>query len=532
MFEKEIQFITDFNLNKIKRLGSFFTMEDLTKAKVHPAIVQYISAEIDYLIFLDRQNLLQKSAFDYSGNEIAKHFLAISQEIKKNKLLPYEEVKKIIEQAVTFQLTYLLRPVWTLKKFVFDTTEVRSQDEVKLFFNYVFFYDYYKKIFLTILEKKQLLTISIYEFESLLEKIQGRLLEQQMKNVLENALIDMAEFLNSGEVTKTRLSIETLEIFLKDKKLYDYIYKVRKLLSVDPKQKFELTEIQSAIFSTISVEPEEEQQEQEVPLETPKNEAQLDIFKSAEAALNEDETPADDLPGYGEKYEIEEPETIEPEAEEQKFDEPEVDNPELEYEEPIELENDDSEIADLVTEISNGEENIVVDEQFPEDESLEEENESNDSINLENEVDEFPSTETEDKPDSEKISFDKYFQEELQKNEDLVEENSFIEKGNESELQPIEEKTVPENEETKDEEENDIFNYFTTKETMKIIRAIFNQDSLDFVNTLERISECSNEDEANQILKDVFLSYRVGTVGKEATLLKEKVEQFFRDKEF
>ncbi len=67
---------------------------------------------------------------------------------------------------------------------------------------------------------------------------------------------------------------------------------------------------------------------------------------------------------------------------------------------------------------------------------------------------------------------------------------------------------------------------------MKIINVIFNQDSLDFVNTLESIAECSNEDEADQIIKDVFLSYRVNSVGKEAVLLKEKIEQFFRDKEF
>lgn len=531
MFEKEIQFITDFNLNKIKRLGSFFTLEDLTKAKVHPAIVQYISAEIDYLIFLDRQNLLQKSVFDYSGTEIAKHFLAISQEIKKNKLLPYEEVKKIIQQAVTFQLTYLVRPVWTLKKFVFDTTEVRSQDEVKLFFNYIYFYDYYKKIFLRILEKKQLLTVSIYEFEALLEKIQGQLLEQQMKNVLENALIDMAEFLNIGEVTKTRLSIETLEIFLKDKKLYDHIYKVRKLLSVDPKQKFELSEIQAALFSSISVGNEEE-----APLETPKDEAQLDIFKAVESAesgaLNEDETNAEDLLGYGEKSEIEEPETVERETEEQKFDKSEVENPELEYEDPVELISDESEITEFEMEISNEDENIAVDEQFSEDKSLDEENESNQSINLENEAGEFPSTVTEDETDTEKIPFEKYFQEELKKNEASIEENSFLENENEDEFQPTEEKTVQENEETKDEPENDIFSYFTTKETMKIIGTVFSQDSLDFVNTLERISECSNEDEADQILKDVFLSYRVSSVGKEAMLLKEKVEQYFRDKEF
>ncbi|MFA4924457.1 MAG: hypothetical protein WC557_09720, partial [Ignavibacteriaceae bacterium] len=392
MFEKEIQFITDFNLNKIKRLGSFFTLEDLAKAKVHPAIVQYISAEIDYLIFLDRQNLFQKSVFDYSGTEIAKHFLAISQEIKKNKLLPYEEVKKIIQQAVTFQLTYLLRPVWTLKKFIFDTAEVRSQDEVKLFFNYLYFYDYYKKIFLTILEKKQLLTVSIYEFEALLEKIQKQLLDQQMKNVLENALIDMAEFLNTGEVTKTKLSIETIEIFLKDKKLYDSIYKVRKLLSVDPKQKFELLELQAAIFSSIAVENDDEH-----PIESPKDETQLDIFKSAESAedgasnepapLVEDEINTDD---FGDKSGSEESETVEHETEEQKDEEPEVEIPGLEYEEPAELENDDSEIIDLEIEISNEEENIAEDEQSHEDESLDEVNKSNEHIDWEHEAGEVP----------------------------------------------------------------------------------------------------------------------------------------------
>ncbi|MCK9210307.1 MAG: hypothetical protein M0P61_05650 [Ignavibacteriaceae bacterium] len=506
MFEKEIQFITDFNLNKIKRLGSFFTLEDLTKAKIHPAIVQYISAEIDYLIFLDRQNLMQKSVFDYSGPDIAQHFLAISQEIKKNKLLPYEEVKKIIQQAVSFQITYLLRPVWTLKKFVFDTGEVRSQDEVKLFFNYVYFYDYYKKIFLTILEKKQLLTVSIYEFEALLEKIQKQLLEQQMKNVLENALTDMVEFLNIGEVTtKTRLSIETLEIFLKDKKLYDFIYKVRKRLSVDPKQKFELSEIQAVLFSPISAENEKEQYEEEVPLETPKDEAQLDIFKSAKAALNKDETNADDLLGYREKSEIEEPE--------------------IEDKESVELKSDENEITKSETEISHEEKNIAVGEQFSDNNSTDE---SDESVNLQHEAGEFLSPETE----SEKIPFEKYFQEELKKNEDSVEENSLLKNEREEESQSIEEKTVQENEGTNEDSEYDIFSYFTTKETMKIIGTIFNQDSLDFVNTLERISECSNEDEANQILKDVFLSYRVGSVGKEAMLLKEKIEQFFRDKEF
>jgi len=559
MFEKEIQFITDFNLNKIKRLGSFFTLDDLAKAKVHPAIVQYVSAEIDYLIFLDRQSLLLKSAFDYSGLEIAQHFFAISQEIKKNKLLPYEEVKKIIQQAVTFQITYLLRPVWTLKKFVFDATEVRSQEEVKLFFNYLYFYDYYKKIFLTLIEKKQLITISIYEFESLLEKIQNQLLEQQMKNVIENALLDAAEFLNTGEVTKTKLSIETLEIFLKDKGLHSQIFKIKKLLSVDPKQKFELSEIKLALYSSVAVEDEEE-----LPLALPKDESQLDIFKPAEEALKEDETQAADLleqlaipqievehevhsSEIAVPYEEENKETEEAETEEEILSHEEfsdetreipdeegsfskeamleeassVDEEDFNYDEPVE------------EELMSAEHESLVEEELLDDAPPDEERRTDEEHNIEPDFDNAVESASEIEPVKEEISFEKYFQEELEKTAPNIEEDSITSEPNEiTAAQSFETDIPPLSSNVTDEPEKDIFSNFSTKETMKIISAIFNHDSLDFVNTLERIAECSNEDEANQIIKDVFLSYRANSVGKEAMLLKQKVEQFFRDKEF
>src|SRR5690606_20135991 len=99
MFEKEIKFISDFNLNRIKNLGSFFTFEKLNAADLHPAIVQYISAELDYLIYEDRQKLLQKSVFDYSGQEISKLFQPINIQLKKTKRISYEDIKKLVLQA-------------------------------------------------------------------------------------------------------------------------------------------------------------------------------------------------------------------------------------------------------------------------------------------------------------------------------------------------------------------------------------------------------------------------------------------------
>jgi len=164
MFEREIRFITDITLNNIKRLGTFFTLESLEKAKVHPAIVQYISAELDYLIYLDRQRLLQKSLFDYSGVEINKHFLAISAEIKKNKLIPFEEIRRLVQQAVNFNVHYLLRPHWTLKKYIYDNEEYRSAEELQLFLNYTYFYEYYKQYILTYVDRRQLLSLSANEF--------------------------------------------------------------------------------------------------------------------------------------------------------------------------------------------------------------------------------------------------------------------------------------------------------------------------------------------------------------------------------
>jgi hypothetical protein len=93
MFEKEIKFIADFSLNKVKNLGSFFSFEKLLGTDIHPAILHYISAEIDFLIFEDRKKLIQNSVFDYSGPEIAKYFNLIGEEVKKTRKISVEDIK-------------------------------------------------------------------------------------------------------------------------------------------------------------------------------------------------------------------------------------------------------------------------------------------------------------------------------------------------------------------------------------------------------------------------------------------------------
>lgn len=257
MFEREIKFITDFTLNKIKRLGSFFTISNLNSVGVHPSIIQYLSSELDYLIYLDRQRLLQKSLFDYSGKEILKHFEAIGEEIKKQKLIAFEDAKRIVQQAVMFNVNFVVRPKWTIMKFIFDGDVIRNVEEVKLFLNYSYFYDYYKKILTVLLDRKNILSISNIEFEEVLDSTVNKLIESQKEVIIEDGLIAISEFFNIGEVTKSKISVGNVEVFLKEKSLHDEIFKIRGILSVDPKEKFDIEEIRKALKSELPYKEEE-----------------------------------------------------------------------------------------------------------------------------------------------------------------------------------------------------------------------------------------------------------------------------------
>ncbi len=170
MFEKEIKFICDFSLNKISKAGSFLTFEKLKGIELHPAILKYISAEMDFQIYKDRQVLLQKSAFDYSGSEISKYFKMIALEIKKTKRISENEINELISQAVTFNFDFTTKPNETLKNFIFKESENLSPEELTMSLDFSYFYSYIRQILISYLEKKQLITINKKEFEFLLRQ--------------------------------------------------------------------------------------------------------------------------------------------------------------------------------------------------------------------------------------------------------------------------------------------------------------------------------------------------------------------------
>jgi hypothetical protein len=75
---------------------------------------------------------------------------------------------------------------------------------------------------------------------------------------------------------------------------------------------------------------------------------------------------------------------------------------------------------------------------------------------------------------------------------------------------------------------NDLFSYLKGKEIKKITNSIFGGDEMDFVSTIEKISECATYKEATEILKGLFFSYKISPFAKEAVMFTNAVSNYFR----
>ncbi|MGA7722747.1 MAG: hypothetical protein WCA84_16385 [Ignavibacteriaceae bacterium] len=657
MFEKEIKFISDFHLNKVKSFGSFISFERMLNSSMHPAVIQYISAELDYLISVDRKRLLRESVFDYSGPETVKYFALIAQEVKKSKEISFEDLKQLVVQAVSFNLNFLVRPKWSLSKLIYNEEQERSIEEIRLNLNYIYFYDYIKSIFLSYISKRKLSGLSVTEFELILNKIDNELFSAQPQKLVDHALFSMTEFFNPGEIDKTQLSAYSLELFLKEKNLGDYLSRLRKAVPEDSGRKYDVEDLKNIIYSSVSID--------EFPLkpleEIPENEAQ----RKDDEIIQKDEEKEILLP-FGEEEEKSQPsfpvedntggETVEEEPEEkidgeisfQKINEGiteqesldellkinfEEEIQQVESIEEISVESVDQElieekpeevfppaeelelpvIHEPVVEAPFIEESVV-EEPVPEEPVLEEQPVEENKISeepqpaegIKEEVnpagapapdeeiksedidtgvladEDFFSLFTEEmkrveendadlKHDADEINseagkkdeFDSFldFEEETEnllrafkETEDELnskdiglfqDSDSVTEKAamdlikdfhDENEIKdtpvpPAKEvdtaKPVKKNGKNKDKKTRNILDSISNNDVEKIIFNVFNDDREDFSTTIEKLNECANYDEATEILKSVFLTYRVNPYTKDALTLTNSVANYF-----
>ncbi|MEW6194050.1 MAG: hypothetical protein AB1521_02720 [Bacteroidota bacterium] len=523
MFEREIKFIYDFNLNKVNRLGPYFTFDQLLAIDIHPAIMHYISAEIDYLVFEDRQKLLKNSVFDYSGEKITQHFNQISEEVKRSKRFSLEYISKLILHSSSFTINYLSRPKWTLLKFVFDDSDHKATTEIKQILNYVYYYQYLKKILISYINSKKILSMNVSEFEELLNKVDNLGIETYLPSILTNTLKSISEFFNIGELQKNKIPLAALELFLEEKKLNRHLHKVESIYGDDKNQKINVADLQKVFDSImiekseIFVEPVSETEEYKEPIEPVKPA----VTEEPLSADNEHESTTEEMhqevePSYDEedklisgklRIRIDKENKIEPVEEEIK--ESEKIYPETVSEEHTgadeQLSEEETEVYDeeRVTEVdevieenvvlADTEENIVSEEIQKEESPEQDDNESMLDVILKSkqpeEVEKINDEEQKVKTENKNVVFEK-------------EENVKVE----------------------------LTELLEHKDMTKIIEVIFDYDIEEFANVIDEISNCKFLDDAFVVLNQTFRNHNINRNSKEAAAFREIISEYFERK--
>jgi hypothetical protein len=251
MFEKEIKFIVDYTLNKLRKEAAHINMGRLLNSSVHPAIVKYCSAEISTQIRKDRDKLLHESFFDYSGNEVNKYLNMITEEIKNNYKMKGEDLKKLIIKAVSFNINYVVRPGWTLSKFIYNEEKEKTIKEVLNYFSYVYYYDYQIQVLSAFIMKRKIQTLSQDEFGMITSKIDKEVITSNRKEVLRDGIGSIADFFNEGGINKDKVSPYLIEYYLRDKKFNDAADILKTAYSNDDKQKYPVRDIISKLSEAL-----------------------------------------------------------------------------------------------------------------------------------------------------------------------------------------------------------------------------------------------------------------------------------------
>jgi hypothetical protein len=467
MFEKEIKFIVDYTLNKLRKESAHISMGRLLNSSIHPAIVKYCTAEIDNQIRKDRERMLHESFFDYSGSEISKYLNMIAEEIRKNYKMKGEDLKKLIIKAVSFNANYVVRPGWTMAKFIFNEEKEKTVKDVLKYFNYVFYYDYQIQVLSAFISKRKIDTLSQDEFIMITSKIDKEVLSSNRKEVLRDGVSSIAEFYNEGGINKDKVAPYLIEYYLKDKKFTDAAEILRRAYPTEDKQKQSVRDIVSRLSEGLKVE-----------IELPEQKEETSEYQSIPEVT------------------YQEPE-LEPES---TYQPPEPEKDQDVRIVPVSQENDDYQFT-LKDLLKKSEELRVNTGEYNSNDENPSETQQDDDLPAED----VEETETPERVETD-FSFKYYVKEEKPDPEDTT-------------IQSIGMYNLHQN--------NDIFNFLSKKEIDRIVETVFNEDQDEFASTMDKITECKSYDQAALILKKTFQTFKVNPYSKDAIMLTTAVANYF-----
>lgn len=199
----------------------FTLIDELLECPELPAVYKnMISAERDAWILREKLRLEANPCFNF---KIRTNLCFEFENLLKNiSVIPFGDFKSFIETFVKLRLNFLLRPRTTLKFFVFRESLTVSFEQLLKYLAYFSDYEYIYQGFYDYIAQqteKNRDIITIYEFESLLEKIDNDFILNLDENEFINLLQPIFEFFTVNLETVPQAPSSAFIIFFTDKKL-------------------------------------------------------------------------------------------------------------------------------------------------------------------------------------------------------------------------------------------------------------------------------------------------------------------------
>lgn len=244
MFEKEISSYA-FNIAK-RYTGEKVSLHALlTDTDIPENFKKFAEAEVDEIIDDEEFTKSRTGKLDLSSSEILTLFKEIRHAIKNSLEFTREDFLDLTDKASKFLFNFVIRPRWTLEKFLFKGEHEISKLNFCRAERFLSNYPYYVQGMVEYMEFQKKDSLDIEGWKKLHGKIDEHLLSSLPSNVesLTNALTELFAFASGY----SKIPVDALILFFRDKSAGEIIDRIEFSKEVRGLQSLDFRDIESIL---------------------------------------------------------------------------------------------------------------------------------------------------------------------------------------------------------------------------------------------------------------------------------------------
>lgn len=251
MLKEQVFVILNEVLSKFNFKNDQISYKAIFDSDIHPAIKNYFRAELKILFSKDKSLIKKKSVFNYSSNKIDFLFNQIFDELLKSTVINSEELNNLLLQAISFNLSHLIKPNWSLKKLIFNDKKSINSNDFFYLLDYAYFFSYQKNIISKYFKKFDYNYIEVEKFDDVLNKIDIKLFNENKKALLLDFFHSALDFTDRAK--NQILANDIVLTYLASKELNDEYTKIKNYIEKTNQVNLSISDFEKILFSSAEV---------------------------------------------------------------------------------------------------------------------------------------------------------------------------------------------------------------------------------------------------------------------------------------